>query len=403
MNLKTKVLYLVSLAAFLRSFAQVIYVPSEVTMRGELNTTTAMIGLTLSVYGLFLAFSQIAYGPIVDRFDSKRVLLVGTIVFVAGSLGGYFAGDIGLLLLARSLQALGIAAAAAVGVALIADVFPAAERGRAMGIFSMFNSGGAAAAPAAGAAIAVGFGWRADFLALALVGLGVAIFTLWKLPAQPVRGQKVGLPQMLTIARTPATFGAIALGLVQFYGLYTIHTLMPLLLTDRLGQAEAGIGTVAAFLPIGVIAGSLLGGHTSDRRGLRFTLMLSAIGATLTFGALAILSVVAQLATPLPVVVVMVAAYGFTAGIGFPAQLNIMVDWFPAYRGTAGALQFFARFIGTTIAPTLGGYLADSFGLPYGFGVATALLGVGAAAAFFTIADPRPVPAPIADYSPREV
>jgi DHA1 family bicyclomycin/chloramphenicol resistance-like MFS transporter len=87
MNLKTRVLYLVSLAAFLRSFAQVIYVPSEVTMRGELNTTTAMIGLTLSVYGLFLAFSQIAYGPIVDRFDSKRVLLVGTVVFVAGSLG----------------------------------------------------------------------------------------------------------------------------------------------------------------------------------------------------------------------------------------------------------------------------------------------------------------------------
>src|SRR3972149_3221891 len=143
MTLKTKVLYLVSLAAFLRSFAQVIYVPSLVTMRGDLQTTTAMVGLTLSVYGLCLAFAQVAYGPIVDRFDSKRVLLLGLGLFALGSFGGYFTRGIALLLAARSWQALGIAAAAAVGVALITDLFPSSERGRAMGLFSMANSAGA--------------------------------------------------------------------------------------------------------------------------------------------------------------------------------------------------------------------------------------------------------------------
>src|SRR3989304_2269579 len=84
MSLKTKTLYLVSLAAFMRSFAQVIYVPSLVTMRSELGTTTAMIGLTLSAYGLCLAFAQIAYGPIVDRFDSKRILLIGLVLYLFG-------------------------------------------------------------------------------------------------------------------------------------------------------------------------------------------------------------------------------------------------------------------------------------------------------------------------------
>jgi MFS family permease len=86
MKLKTKVLYLVSFAAFLRSFAQVIYVPSLATMRSDLNTTTAMIGLTLSIYGLCLAFAQIAYGPIVDRFDSKRILLIGLVLYLFGNL-----------------------------------------------------------------------------------------------------------------------------------------------------------------------------------------------------------------------------------------------------------------------------------------------------------------------------
>jgi MFS transporter, DHA1 family, multidrug resistance protein len=392
MSVKTKILYLVSLAAFLRSFAQVIYVPSLATMRAELATTTATIGLTLSVYGLCLAFAQIAYGPIVDRFDGKRILLIGLGLFALGSLGGYLTRGIALLLAARSLQALGIAAAAGVGIALITDVFPAAERGRAMGIFSMFNSAGAASGPAIGGVLAVWLSWRADFLALVLVTVALLAFTLWQLPVQPVHGQKVGLGDMLMIARTRPTLGALALGLVQFYGLYTVHTLTPILLAERLGLHEGGIGAVATFSAIGVIVGSLLGGEAADRRGLRFTLVVGASGTVLTFSVLTAISATATAATPAALVAAGLLAFGVTAGFGFPAQLNIMVDYFPAIRGTAGALQFFARFVGTTIAPILAGYLADHLGLPTGYGFATVMLALGAAFAFFTIANPAPAP-----------
>ena len=149
MALRSPVLYLVSFAVFLRSFAQVIFTPLMVTMRNELHTTTAVIGLTLGIYGFFLAISQIVYGPIIDRFDSKRVLLVGTALYIIGSLGGYVAPGIELLLAARALQAFGIAAAI-VGIALITDLFPAPERGRAIGVYSIFSTAGAAAGPLAG-------------------------------------------------------------------------------------------------------------------------------------------------------------------------------------------------------------------------------------------------------------
>jgi len=328
----------------------------------------------------------------VDRFDGKRILLFGLGLFAVGSLGGYLTRGIGLLLAARSLQARGIAAAAGVGIALITDVFPAAERGRAMGIFSMFNSAGAASGPAMGGALAVWLSWRADFLALALVSVALLVFTLWQLPPQPIHGQKVGLEEMLTLARTRATLGALALGLVQFYGLYTIHTLTPILLAERLGLHEGGIGAVATFSAIGVIAGSLLGGQAADRRGLRFTLVVGALGTVITFGALTAISAMATATTPAALVAARLLAFGLTAGFGFPAQLNILVDYFPAIRGTAGALQFFARFVGTTRAPLRAGYLADHLGLPTGYGFATAMLALGAAFAFFTIADPAPAP-----------
>ncbi|HSO11243.1 MAG TPA: MFS transporter [Anaerolineales bacterium] len=388
MNLKTKVLYLVSFAAFLRSFAQVIYVPSLATMRSDLNTTTVMIGLTLSIYGLCLAFAQIAYGPIVDRFDSKRILLIGLVLYLFGNLSAYFTRGIGLLLVARSLQALGIAAAAGVGIALITDLFPTNERGRAMGVFSMFNSAGAASGPAFGGLIAVWLSWRADFIVLAIVTVVLLLFTIWQLPAQPVHGQNVGLKDMLTIARTLPTFGALVLGFVHFYGLYTIHTLTPILLADKMSLHEAGIGAVTTMTAIGVIIGTYAGGRASDQRGMRFSLIVGVTGATITFIALTFISAIATSSTSPVVIALALLAFGLTAGYGFAAQLNIMVDYFPAMRGTAGALQFFARFIGTTIAPLTAGYLTDSLGLSSGYGFATALLALGAVIAYFTVTNP---------------
>ncbi len=388
MSLKSKVLYLVSFAAFLRSFAQVIYVPSLVTMRGDLSTTTAMIGLTLSIYGLCLAFAQIAYGPIVDRFDSKRILLIGLVLYLFGNLSAFFTRGIGLLLIARSFQALGIAAAAGVGVALITDLFPANERGRAMGIFSMFNSAGAASGPAIGGLIAVWLSWRADFMVLAVFAVALLVFTIWQLPTQPVHGQKVGLKDMWVIARTPPTFGALVLGFAHFYGLYTIHTLTPILLADTMSVHEAGIGAVTTMTAIGVIIGTYVGGRAADTRGMRFTLVVGAIGTVIAFILLTVVSAFATASMSPVIVAAALLAFGLAAGYGFAAQLSIMVDYFPTMRGTAGALQFFARFIGTTIAPLAAGYLADSLGLPSGFGLATVLLALSAVIAYFTILDP---------------
>ena len=388
MSLKTKVLYLVSLAAFLRSFAQVIYVPSLSVMRAELNTTTAMIGMTLSVYGLCLAFAQIASGPIVDRFDSKRILLIGLVVYLFGNLMAYFTSGIGLLLVARSFQALGIAAAAGVGIALITDLFASNERGRAMGVFSMFNSAGAASGPALGGLIAVWLSWRADFLILAIVTVILLFFTIYQLPAQPVHGQIIGLMDMWMIARTLPTFGALVLGFVHFYGLYTIHTLTPILLADQMGLHEGGIGAVTTMTAIGVIIGTYMGGRASDQRGMRFTLITGVTGATLAFVALTAISALANASMSPMVVAAALLGFGLTAGYGFAAQLNIMVDYFPVMRGTAGALQFFARFIGTTIAPLAAGSLTDVLGLPSGYGLATVLLLVGATIAYFTISNP---------------
>jgi DHA1 family bicyclomycin/chloramphenicol resistance-like MFS transporter len=390
-QLKTKVLYLASLVAFMRSFSQVIYVPSQIDILHDLEMTTALFGLTLSVFALTFAIAQLFLGPVVDRYESKRIMLAGMLLFSFASLGGIFVQSIEAFFLIRTLQALGIAAAVIVGIALISDVIPGSERGRAMGTFEILNAAGAAAGPIIGAFIAIWIGWRMDFLLLGLVGIGLAIFAYWQLPEQAVRTEKVGVREMFTILRNPPTLGATIIGFVQFYALFTVFTLLPLMLNTQFGLGIGSIGLLVSLLPIGAIIGSLLGGRASDRTNIRNVLIPGSLLAAFAFSILTLISRSADQSTPIAIIAGAVITSGFAIGFSLPAQLKIMVDYFPSLRGTVSGLAIFFRFIGAALSPIVTGYLADTFSPTAGYASAAILLTVGAVISILTIREPAPI------------
>lgn len=394
MSLKLKILYLASLAAFLRSFGQVIYVPSQGLMRQELATTASMVGLTLSIYSLVFAFAQLFIGPLVDRYPGKRLMVSGMALYVAGSLLSYRAAQIEVLLAMRALQGLGIAAAVTVGVAYISDFIPPAERGSAMGVFEIFNATGAAAGPLAGSLIASWLFWRADFLTLAVVGTGVGLLVLWQLPDQTVRPQTVGLADMAAILRTRQASGAVIHGLVMFYAIFTIFTLLPIYLTDSVGASAGLVGFTTSLFPLGAIAGTWVGGRAADRFRLRPMLLSGTLGVVASFTLLAAVS--GHQPTPAleRLLAVLVFAGGVLLGFCLPVQLKIMVDHFPDLRATAGALLIFMRFIGASLAPVIGGWLADRSGVASGFAFTAALSGLLLLVVHVTTVENEPSPAP---------
>lgn len=371
-------LYIVSLATFLRSFGQVIYAPSLAQMRFDLNTSTALVGLSLSVYGMVLALSQVGAGPLVDRFDARRVQLIGLAIFSGASFAGWLTGGIGLLLLVRGLQALGIASAASVGIAYISDFYPAEEQGRATAVFEVFNAAGVAAAPALGAGVAVLFGWRADFLLLALLGALVVAGTVLAVPANPAAGTRVTFDDFLGMGRLVATRSALLSGFAAFFALYSVHTVYPIFLADRMGWGEWGIGIILTVLPLAAIAGSLFGGAVGDRIGSLQALKLGSSAMVLAF---LLLTGASRLEMPpgtwlragLPT-----ALCGVTVGFSLPVQMKIMLENFPKLRGTAGAVQYSARFLGASVAPALTGFLVDAASPNLALASAAAVLLLGA-------------------------
>jgi MFS family permease len=89
-----------------------------------------MIGFALGAYGLTQAIFQLPFGIASDRFGRKRVIYVGLVLFVIGSLVAGLAHDLPMIILGRSIQGAGAVSAAV--TALVADLTREEHRTKAM-------------------------------------------------------------------------------------------------------------------------------------------------------------------------------------------------------------------------------------------------------------------------------
>ena len=79
--------------------------------------------LVLSVFLLGFALSQPVYGPLLERFGRRPVLLVGLFIFVLSSAFLMFVNSFPLLLMARFIQAIGACSAVIAVPAIARDVY----------------------------------------------------------------------------------------------------------------------------------------------------------------------------------------------------------------------------------------------------------------------------------------
>ncbi len=94
------------------------------------GATPVLIGLAISVYGLTQALLQIPFGLLSDRFGRKKIIILGLILFSAGSIVAAVSTSIYGVLIGRAIQGAGAIAAAI--MALVADLTQEVHRTKAM-------------------------------------------------------------------------------------------------------------------------------------------------------------------------------------------------------------------------------------------------------------------------------
>lgn len=131
---------------------------------------------------LGMTFGQVIYGPLSDSFGRKRMIFIGLVFFLAGSLLSGLAQNFTIMLIGRLLQGFGAAAPRTVSTAVVRDLYHGREMARIisfiMAVFILIP----AVAPALGQAILLVAGWRVIFVILFLNGLITLLWMSWRLP-----------------------------------------------------------------------------------------------------------------------------------------------------------------------------------------------------------------------------
>jgi EmrB/QacA subfamily drug resistance transporter len=167
------------------------------TIQRDLHTDIETVTWVLNAYNLVFAVLLIPAGRLADRFGRKRLFLIGIIIFSLCSLGAGLSQQIEVLIAWRAVQAIGSAIMVPVSLAIITLVFPAHQRGLALGIWGAMAGVAGAVGPTLGGLLTEYVGWQWIFLINVPVGLvavlaGLAIIRESREPAAMHRIDLVG-------------------------------------------------------------------------------------------------------------------------------------------------------------------------------------------------------------------
>ncbi len=121
-----------------------------------------------------------------DRYNRKLLIFGGVGLWSLATVGAAFSADFYHMFFWRALLGVGEASYGVIAPALLSDLFPVKERGRAMGVYYLALPVGTALGFVLGGTIADALGWRAVFFVVGLPGLLAAFAAL--VMSDPGRG-----------------------------------------------------------------------------------------------------------------------------------------------------------------------------------------------------------------------
>ena len=181
---KKAALLVASLASFLTPFMGSSINVALPSIGETFNSNIIVLGWIANSYILAAAIFLIPFGRAADILGRKKVFLFGIIIFTIASLLCGMANSVHTLIILRVFQAVGSSMIFGTGIAILTSVFPARERGKAIGISIASVYTGLAAGPFAGGMLTGHLGWRSVFFSVIPLGLIAIYFTIRKLKGE---------------------------------------------------------------------------------------------------------------------------------------------------------------------------------------------------------------------------
>ncbi len=183
------------------------------SMAAQIHAGTGDLQWIVDSYTVVFAAAMLPAGLAGDRFGRRRVLVLGLLVFLAGSLLGTLAHSPAPVIAARSVMGLGAAAVMPLALSVIPSLFGPAERPRAVAITSTATALGMPLGPIIGGTLLQHFWWGSVFLInIPLVALSV-VACLTLLPE--TRDPAAPRVDVLSTVCAASGLGAFVYGIIE--------------------------------------------------------------------------------------------------------------------------------------------------------------------------------------------
>jgi EmrB/QacA subfamily drug resistance transporter len=153
------------------------------TLGRDLEASTSQLQWIVDSYVLVFAGLLLCVGSLGDRFGRKRVLQLGLVVFLVGSVLSSCAGSADALIATRALMGLGAAAIMPSTLSILTNLFTdAAERAKAIAVWAGVSAMGIAIGPTTGGWLLEHFSWHSVFIVNVPVVVGALALGRWLVP-----------------------------------------------------------------------------------------------------------------------------------------------------------------------------------------------------------------------------
>lgn len=270
-QLTTGLLFGLALLSAAAPLATDLYLPALPNIVGSLDTTQAMVQLTLSGFMLGLAVGQLIIGPISDSLGRKKLLVGGAVIALIASVIAAMAPTIEVLILARLLQGLGSGACVVLARAVVPDLAAGRKAAKAFSLLMTIQGIAPVAAPVIGGLLLDPIGWRGLFWVLAginVIQLLVAVVVVREsLPKEgraevTVRGI---LANYLYVLKNPVYRGYTVSFSFGFAAMFCYISASPFVVQTQMGMSVATFTLVFAANALGLVGGNILNSRLIDR------------------------------------------------------------------------------------------------------------------------------------------
>jgi DHA1 family bicyclomycin/chloramphenicol resistance-like MFS transporter len=248
-----------------------MYLPSVPMIARSFGGAPGSAQITLATFLAGMAIGQFFYGPASDRWGRRGSILFGAVLYVIASAACALAPSIGMLALARFVQALGGCAGQVVARAVVRDRFEHRDAARVLSLLMLVMGLAPIIAPLLGGALLSVVGWRAIFWFLTGFGALLTLATVFFLPesrsaetAAHARGEHP-IRGYLALLGNPRLIGFILSGALNSAALFSYISASPSLLIDVYHVPPSRFGVVFGLNAGALIAMSQVNGHLLRR------------------------------------------------------------------------------------------------------------------------------------------